>query len=120
MSRDRRKPWQIPVEYSEDRFPDKPSGSLDDQTGGSLKPDPDLVHDRVANPAGGKSPAKSPRQKSKPSPDPQPRPIQSGGWRDSGGGFATNDTEPMNYARGPHEGELDCDDKDEHDYEDQE
>jgi hypothetical protein len=117
MSRDRRKPWEIPITYEEDRFPDKPSRTLDDQVGGTLKPDPDLVHERVMNPTGSQPAARNPRQPSKPSPTPTPRPSNPGGWRNSGG-FASNDDEPLNYGRGEHDGELDCDDKDDPYYDD--
>jgi hypothetical protein len=120
MSRtDRRKPWQVPITYEDDRFPEKESESIHVQPGGQIKPDPDLVRERVANPTGSKPANRGPRQQSKPSSAPSPSPRPTGGWRNDGG-FASNDTEPLNYGRGPHSGELDCDDKDEPDNDDQE
>ena len=73
------------------------------QVGGELKPDPDLILGRVANPQEGTKPTK-PRPTRQPThedvgtkaerPD-NPRPS----WRDAGGG-RSNDDAPLNYAGG--------------------
>lgn len=61
----RRRPWEEPITYTEDRFPDKPSRRLDDEVGGEIKPDPDLVLGRIQEAA--KLPgATAPRPKPKP------------------------------------------------------
>lgn len=116
----RRRPWEIPVEYTEDRFPDQPSRRLDDEVGGSIKPDPDLVMSRVQEAQRG-VPANAAPARPRPAPKSPSGPIDSGppssgnprpSWRDGIANRSTDDT-PLNYGRGPHDGELDVDDRDE-------
>lgn len=109
MSRTGRKPWEIPISYNEDRFPEQPSRTLDDEVGGSIKPDPDLVSSKLRQ-ADEPKPAGNPEPHlgSKRAPSGYPRPN----WRD-GAGAMSNDDAPLNYSRGPHDGELDVDDRDE-------
>jgi hypothetical protein len=126
----RRKPWEEPISYTEDRFPEKPSRQLVEQVGGDLKPDPDLILGRVANPQQDTKPAR-PRPARPAQPPSLRRPtVNENGevvaehvdadprrprWRDAGG-ERSNDDRPLNYARGPHDGELDVDDRDDPNY----
>ena len=117
----RRRPWEEPIVYNEDRFPDQPSRRLDDQVGGSIiKPDPDLVISRVQEAQRG-VPANAAPARPRSAPKVPSGPIDSGprssgnprpSWRD-GVGNRSNDDAPLNYNRGPHDGEIDVDDRDE-------
>ncbi len=109
MSRSGRKPWEEPISYTDDRFPDQPSRTLDDPVGGPItRPDPDLVLNRAETPPR-RAPLRAPTGiDAGPRSSGNPRPS----WRDGIGNRSTDDT-PLNYSRGPHDGELDVDDRDE-------
>lgn len=101
MSRSGRKPWEEPISYNEDRFPDQPSRTLDEQVGGPIvKPDPDLVLGRD-----------TPKKVSHSTPVAQAAGNRPS-WRDGHAGRSSDDA-PLNYNRGPHDRELDVDDRDE-------
>lgn len=119
----RRKPWETPIQYTEDRFPEQASRRLDDEVGGAIKPDPDLVQSRVIEAQQGvtqtpdvqrkpRNPIPAGKIESGPASSGNPRPS----WRDGVGNRSTDDT-PLNYNRGPHDGELDVDDRDDPHYE---
>lgn len=113
----RRRPWETPVVYEEDRFDDKHS-LAGQQPSGFVQPDPDLVVSRVRNP-------QADRKEPKPRPTPPVKHEDAStdaerpeapaaprrNWRDADGG-RSNDDRPLNYGRGPHDGELDVDDRD--------
>lgn len=114
----RRRPWEEPIQYNEDRFPENQNRF--DQADATIKPDPDLMLSRVHEAQQGKPtpPANRPRATRDKAPS---GPIDSGprssgnprpSWRD-GVANRSNDDAPLNYNRGPHDGELDVDDRDE-------
>jgi hypothetical protein len=129
MSRSGRRPWETPIQYEEDRFPDQPSRRLDEEVGGDLRPDPDLIMNRVANPQADRKEVK-PRPQRTALPESLRRPIVKDGeivaesidadprrpsWRDNGKAMS-NDIAPLDYSRGPHDGELDVRDTDDPHY----
>jgi hypothetical protein len=113
----RRKPWEVAIEYVDDRFPDKPSRTLDNEVGGSINPDPDLVPSRIREilePTGTAMTERQirkahPRQQTSRTPETSATPRPS--WRDAGGGRSIDDR-PLDYGRGPHDREIDVDDRD--------
>jgi hypothetical protein len=110
MSRSGRRPWETPITYNDDdRWSDPQQvRRLDDGVGGNIKPDPDLVLGRNVS---DERPTPRPKRTAPlPSPSDGPRPD----WRNNGGG-RSNDDAPLNYNRGPHDREIDVDDRDEPD-----